>query len=286
MNFKLKALVAAVVATVTMSGAANALTNNEMFLVAYDATASKTFIAALGAAGTTSAFTGVSNLSVNYATDANWMSFMSTATTYSTPVDTLDPVTGDLISSTGGASGVVYQVLGFNSAGSGGWNASDRLLATSNTAPNTLKNLAMTAMMTDVKTPSSVLGGFMTLNAAITSNSTGLVLGAGADSGAAVGTDIFTKYSGFDATAFLGTDLSFYSLTRPATNTTIGAGAEQIKTQFVLGSAGSAGDTWNLSSNGLLTYTAVAAVPEADTSAMMLMGLGLMGFIARRRRRA
>lgn len=39
-----------------------------------------------------------------------------------------------------------------------------------------------------------------------------------------------------------------------------------------------------LTSNGALTYTnAVAAVPEADTWAMLLAGLGLMGFIARRR---
>jgi len=28
----------------------------------------------------------------------------------------------------------------------------------------------------------------------------------------------------------------------------------------------------------------VAAVPEADTSAMLLMGAGVMGFIARRRK--
>ena len=42
---------------------------------------------------------------------------------------------------------------------------------------------------------------------------------------------------------------------------------------------------FNLSNTGLLTYstTAVAAVPEADTWAMMFMGLGLMGFIARRK---
>jgi hypothetical protein len=38
---------------------------------------------------------------------------------------------------------------------------------------------------------------------------------------------------------------------------------------------------FNLSSAGGLSY--VAAVPEADTSAMLLAGLGLMGFIARRR---
>ena len=264
MNFKLKALVAAVVATVTMSGAANALTNNEMFLVAYDVAASKTFIAALGVAGTASAFTGDTNLSVNYATDTNWTSFITGAT----------------------ANGVTYQVLGFNSAGSGGWNAGDRLLATSNTAPNTFKNLAMTTMMTDVKDTLGFIGGFEFLNAAITGTSTGLVTGAGADSGAKVGTNVFTKYNAFDATAALGTDLGFYSLTRPATSTNIGVAAESIKTQFLQAAAGSAGDTWNLSSTGLLTYTAIAAVPEADTSAMMLMGLGLMGFIARRRTRA
>ena len=41
---------------------------------------------------------------------------------------------------------------------------------------------------------------------------------------------------------------------------------------------------FNLSSAGVLTYsTTVAAVPEADTWAMMFMGLGLMGFIARRK---
>ncbi len=42
---------------------------------------------------------------------------------------------------------------------------------------------------------------------------------------------------------------------------------------------------FNLSNAGLLTYSTagVAAVPEADTWAMMFMGLGLMGFIARRK---
>jgi hypothetical protein len=49
------------------------------------------------------------------------------------------------------------------------------------------------------------------------------------------------------------------------------------------------GTGWQLPFNGngflSLQYTAVtAAVPEADTSAMMLMGIGLMGFVARRRK--
>ncbi len=40
--------------------------------------------------------------------------------------------------------------------------------------------------------------------------------------------------------------------------------------------------TFNLSNTGVLTY-AVAAVPEANTYAMMLAGLGLVGFMVRRK---
>jgi PEP-CTERM motif len=39
---------------------------------------------------------------------------------------------------------------------------------------------------------------------------------------------------------------------------------------------------FNLASNGTLVYS-VAAVPEADTWAMMMLGLGFMGFVARRK---
>ena len=40
---------------------------------------------------------------------------------------------------------------------------------------------------------------------------------------------------------------------------------------------------FTLTSAGQLSYTTVAAVPEADTWAMMLLGLGFMGFVARRK---
>jgi PEP-CTERM motif len=42
------------------------------------------------------------------------------------------------------------------------------------------------------------------------------------------------------------------------------------------------GAFFNLSSTGTLVYS-VAAVPEADTWAMMMLGLGFMGFVARRK---
>ena len=67
-----------------------------------------------------------------------------------------------------------------------------------------------------------------------------------------------------------GTDVGFYSLTKSGTKTTTN-----------LAVATFAG-VWNLSNAGTLTYT-VASVPEADTWAMMVAGLGLMGFVARRR---
>ena len=43
-----------------------------------------------------------------------------------------------------------------------------------------------------------------------------------------------------------------------------------------------AGATFSLSNTGALVYS-VAAVPEADTWAMMMLGLGFMGFVARRK---
>jgi hypothetical protein len=41
---------------------------------------------------------------------------------------------------------------------------------------------------------------------------------------------------------------------------------------------------FSLSSDGVLTYTAVNPVPEADSSMMILAGIGLMGLVARRRK--
>jgi hypothetical protein len=43
-------------------------------------------------------------------------------------------------------------------------------------------------------------------------------------------------------------------------------------------------NAFSISENSTSTWTRVAAVPEADTSAMLLMGAGVMGFMARRRK--
>jgi hypothetical protein len=270
MNFKLKAL--AVAAALTLSGAANALTNNEMFLVAFDSTNAKTFVAALGGAGTTASFDGSTNLNIDYSTDANWTNFI-----------------------TGASANVSYQVLGFNYLGtSGAFNAADRLLVSTNSIPtgNVLTNQQMGNLSSDVTLGTGGVNKFEVLNSAITGTSTGLILGGGADSGLAVGTSVFGKVVTIaDTTAALGTNLNFYSITRPATTGNV---TQQIVKQFtqdagllsLRGATGVTGDFWNLSASGLLTYTGaatVAAVPETNTWAMALLGLGFMGFVARRR---
>ena len=50
-------------------------------------------------------------------------------------------------------------------------------------------------------------------------------------------------------------------------------------TQTVFGN----GAFFNLASNGALVYGTAAPIPEANTGAMMLLGLGFMGFVARRK---
>ncbi|CEN56279.1 PEP-CTERM sorting domain-containing protein [Candidatus Methylopumilus turicensis] len=85
---------------------------------------------------------------------------------------------------------------------------------------------------------------------------------------------------GSDANGLVGTNLNVWNLTSVAGN------GLQLVTATQLNNAGF-NPYFNLSADGVLSYVAsapVAAVPEADTTAMMLAGIGLMGFIARRRK--
>ena len=81
---------------------------------------------------------------------------------------------------------------------------------------------------------------------------------------------------GADANGLVGTDLNVWNLLSGATSF--------ANTSVTKLSVYGFNPYFNLSSAGDLSYVAVAAVPEADASAMMLAGLGLMGFIARRRK--
>ena len=74
------------------------------------------------------------------------------------------------------------------------------------------------------------------------------------------------------AAGAIGSDLGVFQYTSAATTFV-------TPTLTVFGN----GAKFNLGTNGSLVYSTVAAVPEADTWAMMMLGLGFMGFVARRK---
>jgi hypothetical protein len=84
-----------------------------------------------------------------------------------------------------------------------------------------------------------------------------------------------------DTNGAFDTDLFAWTITR---STTIGANNATIAQVNVAGF----NPFFNLSSNGVLTYTAsnAAPIPEPETYGMLLAGLGMIGFVARRRKSA
>lgn len=77
-------------------------------------------------------------------------------------------------------------------------------------------------------------------------------------------------------TAGLGGSVDFFKYVSTGTKAT------NLATKTAFATGGDA-DYFTLSNTGVLTYTA-APVPEADSYAMMLAGLGLVGYMVRRRK--
>lgn len=273
MNFKFKALVVAAIAATTMSGAAHALTNNEIFLVAYDSTTSaeKTFVASLGALGNVSTFTGTSNFSKDFSTDSNWTSFYGAGAN---------------------AANIKWSVLGAYAASApstdyaGSYYAGDKIVFTqapTSAVPSTISNLTLNNITGDLLIAGGNMKMFYSLNSSVTGNTTGIVNGVVANSGYVSGSDFFGQFSGINSLNSLGSNSNFYAAGRPDDGSVLVDDLDKATpVKFVNGAA--VGDLFSLSSAGVLTYTNVAAVPEADSSAMILAGMGLIGFIARRRR--
>lgn len=257
MKYK-KVLLAAFMGSIGfMSYSANAaisVTAGDIFLVAYNSDAKDTFVAKLSGltgVGQVNTFSdSVGNLSFNLVDiDSNWTTFTATATTANTQ----------------------YQIIGLDTT-------NRRFINTSNGAPvnpigttqeyNTLAGSATTA-------PTGAMYQFLTGNNVTTTATSFIDNSDGATSGNAVGSAWFSTMNGsnIDTTVSLGSNASFYLMARGAVSP-----SSAITTRpDVFG-------TWNLSDAGMLTYTSVAAVPEADASLMMMAGLGLMGFIARRKK--
>jgi hypothetical protein len=256
MNFKFKALVAAAVVATTMSGAANAInvgTNGEMFLIAFDSASNNSYIKALGT--TANVFDGNSNFSATLSGDANWTSF-STAATFS-------------------SANVTYSVLGYSL---GATSAASYARSTSVATPVAFgANGAFDQLFGSVQTGGVNL--WMTNaslgNASVTGTSSRYIAASTIDASASViGSNWGNNLTLLNTASALGSNDGFYTITR-------GAGVS-TKTPMV---ASSLLGNWNLSAAGNLTYltASTAPVPEADSAAMLLAGLGLMGFVARRR---
>lgn len=83
----------------------------------------------------------------------------------------------------------------------------------------------------------------------------------------------------FSTMGQVGDNMGFYYLTRSSSTNT----AEALAVAY--GNANGA-STFTLGMDGSLAFANAAPVPEASTYGMMLAGLGLVGFMAARRRRA
>lgn len=250
MNFKLKALTVAAVAAMSLSGVANALTANNIFLVAFDTNSRNSFSADTGILA--DSFTNTDQ-TYNFSADANWATFAANST----------------------AANTIYQVIGYNGVAVGPTGA---LWTTS----NDLVSPGQTSRFNNASAsfgPQGTFNNYLNFNTGTTNYVAGTAMFGKASE---IGKDWATFFNNFTNTAALGTNDNFYKMTkaggaRPTTNLGL---TTYTQTDGVSNSY------WNLSTTGVLNYTgaSVAAVPEADTSAMMLAGLGLMGFVARRRR--
>jgi hypothetical protein len=262
MNFKLKALVAAAVVATTMSGAANAIevsSNGEMFLVAFDSVSNNSYIKALGVSAL--AFDGSSDYSAALTGDANWTSFSSAATF--------------------NAANVSYSVLGY-SVGATSFSSIMRTTASSATVVGGT-NGAWDLLNSDVSGAGGGLNTWMSNgplgNATVTGTSSRFIAASVGDATAAQIGNVWENQMPtiVNTSAALGANDSFYTITREQSSGR-GSSAKQVIVSSLLGN-------WNLSAAGYLTYlsASTAPVPEADSAAMLLAGLGLMGFVARRR---
>jgi len=259
MNFK-KVLMAAVIGSIGFtSSAANAaidVTSGDIFLVAYNSVDKDTFVAKLSGltnVGQANTFSdSVGNLSFNLAAiDGNWNTFTATATAINTQ----------------------YQILGLDTT-------NNRFINTSNGLPTnpigttTNYNSLVGSATTN---PTGVMYQFLNAHQVTTTATSFLDNNDGVASGSQTGAGSawFATMNGsnIDTSVSLDSSASFYLMTRGTTSP-----SSSIRRDAAVSG------TWNLSDAGMLTYTSVAAVPEADTSLMIMAGLGLIGFIARRKK--
>ena len=283
MKLKLK-LMAAAVALVAASGAAQAAIatstsgNGSLVLFAYDTSAHTTAMFDLGVEMDSflpSAMSAGGSITWNLGTSSvagtgAYTGFSSTLNYGSTFADFAS------------ASSVKWGVFALDSTGTA--LGQDRVLSTSNTALATIKtqtkanltNFGPSQVDTFLAGHNLSVGQSSVANGASLSSDPGVNAAANHSNGFG-NSDKFRDKATFVATAFAGTAQSFYMLD---TNTGTLASTALV-TQFG-NAAGNATFLYN-DTAGTLTFNQVAAIPEPSEYALMLAGLGMLGFMARRR---
>jgi len=257
MNRTLKFAMAAAIASMGIAGQAHALTSSttstsgSLFLYVFEDRVGNEPEANLLATnsavfdlGLASGFNTTANNSWDFSSNSAWTTYVST------------------IANT---ANIHWGVFG-TSAGIGA-SAGSTLLMTKS-VDNSINNNALGAMAVKANTLSTVYGASCTTCGFDVQTTGDAASGSWDDSAGTALTSVLT--------AGLGQSMDFYK--HVSTNTK--ASITSTETAFAFG--GDA-DYFTLGSNGVLTYTAAAPVPEAETYAMMLAGLGLVGFMVRRR---
>ncbi len=254
-----KTLLAAAIATMAVSGAANAAMSNtasgdsSLILTLLDSTAGVSATFDLGFSKSSFNQTANSNWNIaggNYA--AAWTSFWTTAT----------------------AGNTQYAVFAGDSSGTA--TGAQSIFTTVATTWSNVSNTVLGTMQGNFDTfitANNALGNHNTV-ADGASFSTASLNADYAGVSNAYGTSGKIGNAGGDTNTLLGTNMNVFNIVRN------GTGGLTASTATKLSVAGF-NPYFNMSNTGALSF--VAAVPEADTSALLLAGLGLMGFIARRR---
>lgn len=266
MNLKLKTLIAATIASMAISGAANAtmadtgLTNangdSSLILTLLDRTDGISATFDLGFTDHTFDQTTSQSWSL---TGANYGTAFADFFTTATAANTVFAVfAGD---STGTAIGdtnlfTTVATTWTNVSGSG----LNTLLRNFDTYINANNPLGTNATFADgASTATAASGG---------SAYAGVVPAYGA-------TGKIDTLGGVTTVAF-GSNANVFNIVRASTNNLTNTAATQLNVSGF-------NPYFSVNPNGTLNYVAAAPVPEADTWAMLVAGLGLMGFIARRR---
>lgn len=268
MKFQLKALAAAAILAAALPAQAAYDTavsgNSSLILTAYDTVANISAVFDLGknysdfnVAGASFANSGVTNAGTSFSWNlasgdyaTAWSQFLTTAT----------------------LANIKYAVVAHDNTGSGAGGRG--LISTySSFATNpTTGQLGTIASNFD-----TFVGANTIASAVLYENHSTVANGSSvANTGQPYAPNYFGSGKNFNlgpiAVGAIGGDLGVFQYTSAATTFV-------TPTLTVFGN----GAKFNLASNGSLVYSTVAAVPEADTWAMMMLGLGFMGFVARRK---